>query len=225
MDTSQLVFTLVGFVLTLMVFSYIFGDNFLFRLASYLFVGVSGGYVGALVIDQVIFPRLIYPLLEGTLAEKVLAGIPLIFGTLLLTKLSPRLARLGNIPMAYLVGVGAAIAVGGAVFGTLLGQIRGAAEPFNLTDPANSLGGMLEGLVILVGAVGTLVYFQFGANTRPDQPPRRAPLVEGLALVGQVFIGITLGALFAGVYAAAITALVERWLEIITTIANFIQGA
>ena len=218
---SQLIFTLVGFVLTLMVFSYIFGDNFLFRLASYLFVGVSGGYVGALVIDQVIFPRLIYPLLEGTLAEKVLAGIPLIFGTLLLTKLSPRLARLGNIPMAYLVGVGAAIAVGGAVFGTLLGQIRGAAEPFNLTDPANSLGGMLEGLVILVGAVGTLVYFQFGANTRPDQPPRRAPVVEGLALVGQVFIGITLGALFAGVYAAAITALVERWLEIITTIAKF----
>ena len=58
---SQLIFTLVGFVLTLMVFSYIFGDNFLFRLASYLFVGVSGGYVGALVIDQVIFPRLIYP--------------------------------------------------------------------------------------------------------------------------------------------------------------------
>ncbi len=217
---SQLIFTLVGFVLTLMVFSYIFGDNFLFRLASYLFVGVSGGYVGALVIDQVIFPRLIYPLLDGTLAEKILAGIPLILGTLLLTKLSPRLARLGNIPMAYLVGIGAAIAVGGAVFGTLLGQIRGAAEPFNMTDPTNSFGGMLEGLVILVGAVGTLVYFQFGANTRPDQPPRRAPLVEGLALVGQIFIGITLGALFAGVYAAAITALVERWLEIITTIAK-----
>jgi len=218
---SQDIITLVSFVLTLMVFSYIFGDNFLFRLASYLFVGVSGGYVGALVIDQVIFPRLIYPLLEGTLAEKVLAGIPLIFGTLLLTKLSPRLARLGNIPMAYLVGIGAAITVGGAVFGTLLGQIRGAAEPFNLTDPANSFGGMLEGLVILVGAVGTLMYFQFGANTRPDQPPRRAPVVEGLALIGQVFIGITLGALFAGVYAAAITALVERWLEIITTIAKF----
>ena len=84
---------------------------------------------------------------------------------------------------------------------------------------------MLEGLVILVGAVGTLMYFQFGANTRPDRPPRRAPVVEGLALIGQVFIGITLGALFAGVYAAAITALVERWLEIITTIANSSEGA
>ena len=30
--------------------------------------------------------------------------------------------------MAYLVGIGAAITVGGAVFGTLLGQIRGAAN-------------------------------------------------------------------------------------------------
>ncbi len=218
---SQLIFTLVGFVLTIMVFSYIFGDNFLFRLASYLFVGVSGGYVGALVIDQVILPRLIYPLLQGSLVEKALAGIPLALGALLLFKLSPRLARIGNIPMAYLVGVGAAIAVGGAVFGTLLGQIRGAAEPFNLSDPANSFSGLLEGLVVLVGAVGTLVYFQFGANTRPDQLPRRAPVVESLAVVGQVFIGITLGALFAGVYAAAVTALVERWLDLLKTIVSF----
>ena len=100
---------------------------------------------------------------------------------------------------------------------------RSAAQPNRSTSPILPIrwAGWSEGLVILVGAVGTLMYFQFGANTRPDQPPRRAPVVEGLALVGQVFIEITLGALFAGVYAAAITALVERWLEIITTIAKF----
>jgi hypothetical protein len=218
---SQLLFTLVGFVLTIMVFSYLFGDNILFRIASYLFVGVAGGYVGALVIDQVILPRLIYPLLQGSLAERILACIPLLLSALLLGKLSPRLARLGTIPMAYLVGVGAAIAVGGAVFGTLLGQIRGIAEPFNLSTPGNTFGGLLEGLILLIGAASTLVYFQFSATARPDQPPRRAPWIEGVSLAGQVFIGITLGALFAGVYAAAITALVERWLFIFTTIANF----
>ena len=36
--------TILGFFLTLMVFSYVFGDNGLFRAAIYIFVGVASGY-------------------------------------------------------------------------------------------------------------------------------------------------------------------------------------
>jgi hypothetical protein len=35
-------------------------------------------------------------------------------------------------------------------------------------------------------------------------------VVELLARIGQIFIAITLGALFAGIFAASITALIER---------------
>jgi hypothetical protein len=69
--------------------------------------------------------------------------------------------------------------------------------------------------IILVGTLTTLIYFHFGVRSRPEQaaqvqPAQRPAFVEALARIGQVFIAITFGSLFAGVYAAALAALVER---------------
>jgi hypothetical protein len=216
----------LGFILTLLVFSYLLGDNFLFRLVTYLFVGVSAGYVFLLVLFQVIIPRLIMPFSSYDIAAiLIFVAIPLVLSALLLTKISPRLAGLGTLPMAFLVGVGAAVAVGGAVFGTLGGQITGMGrEVAGSKDPLDFLGG----LIVLVGAITTLVYFQFSARSSPlgqsGGPDQRGVLVESLAKIGQVFIGITLGALFAGVYAAALTALMERIGTIFNVIANLTKG-
>ena len=83
---------------------------------------------------------MILPLLQGSFIERLFVVIPLVMAALLLTKISPQLAPLGKLPMAYLVGVGAAVAIGGAVFGTLLGQIGGAARPFNLAAAGGGVG-------------------------------------------------------------------------------------
>jgi len=61
----ELMWTITGLILTLMIFSYLFGDNLLFRIATYIFVGVASGYVVTMVVYQVILPRLIWPLLKG----------------------------------------------------------------------------------------------------------------------------------------------------------------
>ncbi len=221
---QDLIWTLVGFILTLLVFSYLFGDNFLFRIASYIFVGISAGYVAVVVVYQVLLPRLITPLIQGSTLERVLVLIPLVMAALLLTKISSQFASLGKLPMAFLVGVGAAVAIGGAIFGTLLGQISGAARPFDLVTSGRGFGGLFEGLLVLIGTIGTLAYFQFSASNRSTQPAARSPIVESLAIVGQVFIGVTLGAVFAGVYAASLTALMDRIQFILTAIAQFITG-
>jgi len=39
---------------------------------------------------------------------------------------------------------------------------------------------------------------------------RRFGFIELIAFVGSIFLAITLGVLFAGVYSAALTALIER---------------
>jgi len=215
MQPVDLIWTIVGFILTLMVFSYLFGDNPLFRLATYLFVGVSAGFAAVMVIYHVLMPRLLFPFLEGPFgAQAALALVPLILGILLVMKLFPRLNRAGEIPMAYLVGVGAAVIIGGAVMGTLLTQSAAAINMFDFDLGAqfgqNRLMRLLEGGILLVGTIGTLIYFQFGARVRGDQPPQRARIVNILSSVGQVFIAITLGALFAGVFATALTALINR---------------
>jgi hypothetical protein len=203
----EIFWTVASFLLTLMILSFVFGDNPFFRVASYLFVGVSAGYTAVLLIYNVIWPRLVMPIMSGDL----LAAIPLGLGLLLAFRLAPGLSRAGNISMAYLAGAAAAVAVGGAVFGTLLGQTRGAINAFDVSGVAT--GGeyhLVEAIILLVGTVSTLVYFQFSARSRQGQPPRRPAALEALAQFGQVFIAITLGSLFAGVVAAALVALIER---------------
>ena len=116
----DVVWTLVSLVLTLFIFSYLFGDNPVFRFATAIFIGAAAGYFAVVIIYQVLLPRLVVPLIQGS----TLAFVPLVLSGLLLTKLSPRMGRLGNIPMAVLVGAGAAIAIGGAALGTIFGQVK-----------------------------------------------------------------------------------------------------
>lgn len=207
----ELLWTIISLILTLMIFSYLLGDNFLFRIATYIFVGVASGYVVTIVIYQVILPRLVWPLMKG---DWIVTLVPLALSLLLVTKLFPRLSSLGNISMAYLVGTAAAIIIGGVVFGTLFGQ---ATASFNLFDlKAGAAQGqspivqLLSGVFILFGTVTSLAYFNFWAIAKPNQVPYRNPLIALLAKIGEFFIAITLGALFAGVFTTSITALIER---------------
>ncbi len=206
--------TAVAFILTLLTLSYLLGDNPLFRLAAYLFVGVSAGYVAVILLFEVIVPRLISPLIFGSPAEKLLTIVPAVLSILLLFKLSPRLTTLGNPSMAFLVGSGAAVIISGAVSGTLFGQVRGAIQPFALSQNGSGLQAgsqLLGGLILLIGTVSTLIYFQFSARRKANQQTSRPAAIQIAAFGGQIFIAITLGALYAGILAAALTALIERF--------------
>lgn len=207
------IWTIIGFLLTLLVFSYLLGDNPLFRFAAYLFVGVTAGYLGAVLLYQVLIPKLLWPLLIGTTTEKILAGVALLLSLLLIARLFPSLSAASSIPMAYLVGSGAAVIIGGAVLGTIFAQSRATAAGFSLAAgaaPAAVGLQLLDALFILAGTIATLAYFHFGAPSRQNEAPNRGTLINSLAGIGQVFIGITLGALFAGVLAASLTALIDR---------------
>lgn len=207
--TADFIWMFVSFILTLMVFSYLFGDNSLFRFVSALFIGATTGYFFVILVFQVVLPRLVAPILNGS----VITLIPLLLSGLMLLKLSPKLAKFGNISMAYLVGTGAAVAIGGAVLGTLFGQIKGTLTAFDIlqhTAGTSPVFLILEGAFMLVGTIATLVYFNFGAKSTPQKGSKRGWISSIFAWIGQFFIAITLGAVFAGVLTTAITALVER---------------
>jgi hypothetical protein len=210
----------ISFLLTLMILSYLIGDNPAFRVAVYIFIGVSAGYAAAVTWHQVLYPRLMVPLLSGSLADRLLTVVPLVLGLLLLLKISARTAHLGTPSMAFLVGVGAAVAVGGAVMGTLFPQTRASMNALNLSSAGQYwLERLSEGVVMLVGTVTTLAYFHYGAKATAGGP-QRGKLVSALGWVGQVFIAITFGVLFAGVFVAAMTALIERLNFIITFLSS-----
>lgn len=215
----ELISAFVGLILTLMVFSYLIGDNPLFRLAIYLFVGVASGYAAAVTVHYVLLPRIL-ALQTNDINQLILGTIPLLLALSVLAKVSPRLGGLGTPAMAILVGVGAAAALGGAVMGTLLPQAQASMDAFSPTATSTIVERLLGGTVMLLGTVLTLASFHFSAVRAQDGAVKRNPIVEGLAVFGRIFVAITLGVLFAGVYMAALTAMIER----LSSIINLIRG-
>lgn len=219
----ELISALVGLILTLMIFSYLIGDSPLFRIAVYLFIGVASGYAATVVWHQVLVPKLFAQLQTGNPNQLLLIAIPLVLCLSLLAKLIPRISWIGSIAMAILVGVGAAAAVGGALLGTLIPQAQAAMAALDFRSAASgadALLGLVEGVVMLAGTTFTLASFHFGASRAPDGTVKRNRILEIIAWVGRLFIAITLGVLFAGVYMSALTAMIER----LSSIINFVRG-
>ena len=212
----ELISGIIGFIFTLLIFSYLIGDNPLFRMAVYIFIGAASGYAAVVICYSVLLPKLRLLSIDDP-AQLIMGIIPFLLGATLLAKLTPRMSWLGSFAMALLVGVGAATALSGAVIGTLIPQSRSAMDAF--VSP--TFLQLIEGIVMLLGTALTLIYFQFSARRAPDGAVKRNVILEVLAWGGRVFIAITFGVLFAGVYMAALTAMLER----LSSMVNFVKSS
>lgn len=202
-STLEPVGTFLAFVITLMVLSYVFGDNPLYRLASYIFVGSSAGYIAAVLIKDVLLVRLQGVTVGGVTANEISMLVVLaIFSLLLLGKVNPTFAFIGNVPMAMIVGVGTAVAISGAVVGTLLPNLMGLGAGASLSQAPIIL-------LSLFGTVATLIYFNF-TFLKKENNPKDPPLwMRIFSKIGKFFIMVSLGVVFAGVLTASINALVD----------------
>jgi len=217
----------IGFILTLCIFSYAFGDNILFRLALYLFVGVSTGFVAATVFTSIIWPQLLRPIAFGSTDERLLVLVPLFLSLLLFSKAFPRFASIGSPVMAFLVGVGAATILGGATLGTLFPQVQATLNAFDPQLVAGSSGDwsviLFNNVLILLGLLLTLASFQFG--TRAIKNPTLSAFWKPVFTIGRIVIAITFGVIYAGVIMASLSALVERFKFLINIILSTIMPA
>lgn len=193
---------IIAVVLTLMVLSRILGDNPIFRAAQYIFVGASLGLAFVVSYHQVLRPAAL-SLASGSSTSLMLYGVPLALGVLLLPRIAggQGLSWLANIPLALVFGVGAALAVGGAILGTLLPQIIDTARPLQ-GDPAQVVGV----LVLALGTIITLSAFYYTAPAGTGS----GRIVAGAALVGHWLLMVAFGFFFAGALQTYLSALTER---------------
>ena len=210
----ELIGTLLGLFLTISIFSYILGDNVLFRFAIHIYIGAAAGFMAIVVLRSVIIPQLLDPILSGSQSERLLALFPLVLSGLLLLKATKRFSFLGSPIIAFLVGVGAAAAIGGAAIGTLFPQVSASVNMFDLQAIIQSgqdwLVQLLFSGIILAGTVTTFAYFHFNISERRDRLSHQLSLINMIAWIGQAFIAITFGVLYSGILGAALTALIER---------------
>jgi hypothetical protein len=224
-DLIDIITGSLSFLFTLLILSYVVGDNPAFRAAVHAFVGVSTGYIAIAVFRLVILDKMVLPFISGGMGERIFLAFPLVLSLLLLGKMFAGTEWVGRPVVAFLVGVGAAAAIGGAVLGTIFPQILATAGMFDIRSSETVFGlgtNLVTGLVALVGTIATLVYFQFTIRGKNASPGKRGRFMGFFALLGQVFIVITLGAIFAGVLAASLTAFVDRVLSVINFIVDLI---
>jgi hypothetical protein len=211
----------IAAILTIMAFSYLLGDNPLYRVAEHLLVGSAIAYAVVISLHSVLIPRLFSRLSEG----QWLYLIPLVLGILLLAKVRPAWADFGNVPMGVMLGVGVALALGGALSGTIGPQVRATIASVNPADyPGTGWFGVLDAIVIVVGTVGTLLYFHFSVrkSDRQKENPRDG-VVRIWAKIGRWTMMVAFGAIFATVTMSRVSLFVGRvqfllgdWLHIIT---------
>lgn len=205
MPDTETIGMIVGAGLTLLIFTYLLGDNFLYRLALYLFMGVLLGYTLGVVL-----------LFGGEVLGRLAGGehhivIPLILGILLLIKGLRKYAHIGNFSVAFLIGVGTAVALSGALVGTLIPQIRATGQA--LGDSSH----LLQGLVIAGGTLCTLLAFDF-TLTAKKQTGLLGAAARIVRFVGRVFLIVAVGIAFAGALTASLSIFIGRVQYIINAI-------
>lgn len=186
---------IVPALLTLVVYTYLVGDNPAYRVAQHLFVGVSVGLATLAVVYNVLWPQLVFLSLQKDtytiFTEHILLLAALLLGLILLAKVVlPRNAG-SNSVLGIIVGVGAATALGGALIGTLVPQTLATMVP--LTGAGNGdIPSILGNIVLVVGVVATLSYFYFTAR----KDGTRGQAAQAGATVGRYFIMVAFGAIF-----------------------------
>jgi hypothetical protein len=205
-----------GAVLTLLIFSYLLGDNPLYRLALHLFVGALLGYSFGVVLRDVFLDMV----LEQLSTDPLAVVVPVVLGILLLFKGFPRQAYVGNLSVAYLVGVGAAVALSGALLGTLVPQVGATGRALSLTSRASFRAGLLDGLLIVVGTACTLMIFNFAARKQGGLAGAWTQVVRLASGVGRVFLIIAFGVAFAGALTASLSVFIGRLQYLIDVFSN-----
>jgi hypothetical protein len=211
---TELIALLIGFILTLAIYSYVVGDNPVYRLAVHLLVGVSAAYAAVIVLRHVMLPVLIEIRLEPTSAFFWL--VPLLLALFLLAKRLPLVGWLSHATLALIVGAGAAVALVGAVRGTLLPQIGLMGNPVIGLGPA---GLILTALL----TAATLLTFHFSGGQMQDGVWKRPFWQRGVYQIGQAVLMITFGAIFAGVLSTSLLLLTSRISYFVNQLLQFIS--
>lgn len=211
--------TIVSFVLTLMVFSYLLGDvpliGNLYRIAVYIFIGMTAAFTLIVSYEGVILPYLQDIQDQSTSwttlgwrADIYIFFTALLFGLLLLLKPVKAFAWLTNSVFAVVIVVGASVGVVGALNGTVFPLLMATvALPDDLTANFNEL---VDTLLVFVGTMTGMYYFHYQARARSDGTEEQSRVGRGFRHIGKFFLVTTLGAIYASALLTSLTILTER---------------
>ncbi|OHB49228.1 MAG: hypothetical protein A2106_03515 [Planctomycetes bacterium GWF2_40_8] len=195
------------------MYSFLYKDNPVFKIAENLFVGVAMGYWIIItwfnILKPDVFETLIVPLFKDTgSAPQYAVIIPTLLGIFMLLRFSNKLSWLSRWSFAFVVGLGAGITIPNFIHAFILKQLS-----FNPLITA-SVPESINSFLILLGVVSVLIYFFFSMEHKG--------IIGGVSKIGVWFLMIAFGASFGFTVMARMSLLIGRiqflirdWLGII----------
>lgn len=220
----------VAFFFSLLIFSLVMGNHGPAKVGQYLLVGVSLGYLGVLLIQHVLRPRLLTPLWAAPASQwrlwlVVLLGI-LLWGAAAERLWFPKRSTpplLNNPPSALRCAlrvagtIPAALMVGVSLSAVLLGLFQGSFWPQFLytaqsgfvwsTSLTDSLGSVL---VVLLTTASLLHWVAPVTQLTANQPRWVQQLLVAWSGLGKRALWFAAGVIFARLLAAHLTLLIGR---------------
>ena len=206
-------------LLTLAIYSFLYKDNPVYKVAEHLFVGTSAGYSVAITWHTVAVRLVYWPIFRPNRVDRLEPDywiiIPAIIGLLMFFRFIPRYAWLARWPLCFVMGYGAGATIPPAIQNLLV-----QAESTMLPVAPRGDAGIewfvgLSSLIMMVAVITTLCYFYF------SKEHKGAFGVGGRA--GIWFLMIAFGAGFGNTVMARISLLlgrvqflIEDWLPLIT---------
>ncbi len=178
----------VAAALTLIIYSFLYRDNPLFKVAENLYVGVGLGYSVVMVWHQYMKMEVYNPLFNAPTRQALIDAlqartIPVILGVLLLTRLSRRHSWLSRYSYGLIIGWYSGVYIPFAASSFILKQLEPTIRPLG-TEVSSILGT----LVILVGTVSVLFYFFYSVEHKGA--------AGAVSKVGIWFLMVSFGASF-----------------------------
>jgi hypothetical protein len=130
--------------------------------------------------------------------------------------------------LGLLFGVGAALALGGALTGSFIPQLRAAVVSVVPVDYGEGLTGWayaLDAVLLTLGTIAVLSVFHFAAQGRGPLSALWHGVLRTLDRAGRVLLMITFGALFAGaaltsfaILSSRMVYLVQHWFKLLDSL-------
>jgi hypothetical protein len=195
MTPAEIIGTWIAVGLTLMMFSFIYKDNVLYKIGEHLYLGISVGYFINIQYWQVIVPDVYRAI---TIQHLYWVIIPSLLGIFIVLRLVPALAWLSRMSFAFLIGGSAGLAIPNVIHSLFLPQVYETLRPF-----AGGTAAVLNQIVILIAVFTVLIFFFFSLEHKK--------LVGSISKVGLFFIMISFGASFGYTVMARISLLIGRF--------------
>jgi hypothetical protein len=226
-DLSQTIGVILAAGLTLIMYSFLYRDNPLFKIAENLYVGITLGYTAILTWRQALRPEVFDPIFRSPSSsafsnEMLHRFVPILLGVLLLTRLSRKYGWLSRYSYATMIGWGAGIGIMATTQTFILQQLHAAIAPFQegASGKAIAVTGagwtavfswpyisdvvlpIVLALTVMIGTVAVLFYFFFSIEHK------RASGV--ISKIGIWFLMVSFGASFGYTVMGRVSLLIGR---------------